>query len=138
MAETDTNPQASSGAHDLIASHKVEGTAVKRADGTQLGVVDHLMIDKRSGQVAYVVMAPPPGTTQLTRYHTLPWRVLSYNTELDAYEANLTDAQLSGAPSREQGRDALFDKEWEEHVSQYFHAPPHFGSEAKSAGADND
>lgn len=135
--ETNTSVNVTTGKNDLIASHKVEGTAVRRPDGTQLGIIDHLMINKRTGQVAYVVMGAGPAASPQARYHTLPWSVLSYNTDVDAYEASLTDEQLSGAPSRPHGRDAQFDQEWEEHVKQYFKAPPHFGSEATSAGAEN-
>jgi uncharacterized protein YrrD len=40
----------------LIASDKVEGTAVRRSDGTKLGSIQRLMIDKLTGKVAYAVM----------------------------------------------------------------------------------
>ena len=41
----------------LIASNKVEGTAVYNRAGEQLGTVFNFMVDKISGQVAYVVMS---------------------------------------------------------------------------------
>jgi uncharacterized protein YrrD len=40
----------------LIASDKVEGAAVRRSGGEKLGWIKRLMIDKRSGKVAYAVM----------------------------------------------------------------------------------
>ena len=40
----------------LIASDKVEGTAVRRSDGEKLGSIKRVMIDKRTGKVAYAVM----------------------------------------------------------------------------------
>ncbi len=40
----------------LISSDKVEGTSVYNPDGDKLGTVDSLMIDKRSGKVAYAVI----------------------------------------------------------------------------------
>jgi hypothetical protein len=40
----------------LIASDKVEGTAVYNRQGESIGSVYTLMIDKYSGQVAYAVM----------------------------------------------------------------------------------
>ena len=61
-------------------------------------------------------------------YYTLPWSVLKYNTQLDAYELNLTEDQLRGAPRRSsEGRDASFDREWEEHVHRYYNATPYWG-----------
>ncbi len=42
---------------NLIASDKVEGTPVRRTDGEKIGTIERVMIDKRSGQVAYAVMS---------------------------------------------------------------------------------
>jgi sporulation protein YlmC with PRC-barrel domain len=41
----------------LIGSDKVEGTAVYGADGTKIGTVQRVMIDKVSGQIAYAVVS---------------------------------------------------------------------------------
>ena len=41
----------------LISSRKVEGTAVYDRAGDELGTVDCFMVDKVTGQVAYVVLS---------------------------------------------------------------------------------
>jgi hypothetical protein len=41
----------------LIASDKVEGTAVYNRQGEKLGSINSVMIDKVSGEVAYAVMS---------------------------------------------------------------------------------
>jgi sporulation protein YlmC with PRC-barrel domain len=41
----------------LIASNKVEGTAVYNRSGERLGSVYNFMVDKMSGQVSYAVMS---------------------------------------------------------------------------------
>jgi sporulation protein YlmC with PRC-barrel domain len=43
--------------HQLISSEDVEGTNVYDMKGTQIGEIDHLMIDKVSGRVTYAVMS---------------------------------------------------------------------------------
>ena len=43
--------------HTLIASDRVEGTSVRRADGEKIGTIERLMIDKVSGKVAYAVLS---------------------------------------------------------------------------------
>ena len=43
--------------HTLIASDRVEGTAVRRPKGDKIGSVERLMIDKVSGKVAYAVLS---------------------------------------------------------------------------------
>ena len=41
----------------LIGSDKVEGTHVYNSRGDHLGQIERVMIDKRSGKVAYAVMS---------------------------------------------------------------------------------
>jgi sporulation protein YlmC with PRC-barrel domain len=114
---------------NLIASDKVEGTPVRRTDGEKIGTIERVMIDKRSGQVAYAVMSFGGFMGLGEEYYTLPWGVLKYNTGLDAYELNLTEDQLRGAPRRTaEGHDASYDREWEEHVHRYYNATPYWGA----------
>jgi hypothetical protein len=40
----------------LIGSDKVEGTPVRRSNGDKIGTIERVMIEKRSGRVAYAVM----------------------------------------------------------------------------------
>ena len=56
----------------LIASDKVEGTAVYDRQSNHLGSVYNVMIDKFSGQVAYAVMSFGGFLGIGERYHPLP------------------------------------------------------------------
>jgi hypothetical protein len=128
----DTAATATSGevreTHNLIASDKVEGTPVRRSDGEKIGTIERVMIEKRSGKVAYAVMSFGGFMGLGEGFYTLPWGVLKYNTDLDAYELNMTEDQLRGAPQRTaEGGDASFDREWEEHVHRYYNATPYWG-----------
>lgn len=123
--------------HHLIASDRVEGTPVKRSDGEEIGHVERLMIDKRSGKVAYAVMSVGGGLFGLNQHQfTMPWGVLNYNTELGGYELNLTDDQIREAPRQTAvNHDASFSREWEEHVHRYYNATPYWGrSDPMSTG----
>ena len=75
----------------LIASDKVEGTPVRRSNGDRIGTIERVMIDKRGGKVAYAVMTFGGFLGIGEEYRALPWSVLRYNEDLDAYELNLTD-----------------------------------------------
>jgi len=61
------------------------------------------MIDKRSGKVAYAVMSFGGFLGIGDDHRALPWSVLRYNENLDAYELNVTDDQLRGAPALASG-----------------------------------
>lgn len=84
---------------DLIASDKVEGTAVYNRQGDHLGTVNNFMVNKRSGQVAYAVMSFGGFLGIGESYHPLPWKVLTYDTGKGGYVVDLSRQQLEGAPS---------------------------------------
>lgn len=85
--------------HRLIASDKVEGTAVYSADGEHIGSVHNFMVDKLSGKVSYAVMSFGGFLGIGERYHPLPWDTLKYDESYGGYVVNVTREQLEGAPT---------------------------------------
>jgi PRC-barrel domain len=84
---------------DLIASNKVEGTAVYNRQGERLGTVHNFMVNKRSGQVAYAVMSFGGFLGIGESYHPLPWTVLTYDLNQGGYVVDISRQQLEEAPS---------------------------------------
>ena len=108
-AETSATTSSSSAATDetdkLIASNKVEGTAVCNRQGERLGTVYNFMVGKRSGQVAYAVMSFGGFLGMGESYHPLPWNALTYDTSKGGYVVDLDKDRLSNAPSYRSGED---------------------------------
>ncbi len=112
----------------LIASDKVEGTSVVRPNGDTIGEIERVMIDKRSGKVAYAVMSFGGILGIGESYYPLPWDMLKYNEALDGYEVDITEEQLRGAPSYS-GDDDEFDwsnREWGTRVHDYYNTRPYW------------
>jgi hypothetical protein len=80
----------------LIASNKVEGTAVYQ--GERLGAVYNFMVDKRSGRVEYAVISFGGFLGIGDSYHPLPWKTLKYDTSMSGYVVDLDKDRLQGAP----------------------------------------
>ena len=87
--------------HRLIASDRVEGTAVRRSDGTNVGSIERVMIYKVSGKVAYAVLSFGGFMGVGVKHIPLPWDQMKYDVSLDAYEINVSDEELSRAPDEE-------------------------------------
>ena len=83
----------------LIGSDKVEGTAVRKPNGDKIGEIERVMIEKRSGRVAYAVMSFGGFLGIGEDYYPIPWEKLTYNVNLDAYELDVDEDRLRGAPS---------------------------------------
>ena len=118
---SDTADVATDETGRLIASNKVEGTAVYNRAGERLGSVYNFMVDKISGQVAYAVMSFGGFLGIGEDYYPLPWSALTYNPKLGGYEVNITEQQLKNAPkySRHDNWD-WSDRSRMERVSHYY------------------
>lgn len=95
--------------HDLIESDRVEGTNVYRSDGTKIGSIERLMIDKYSGQVAYAVMSFGGFLGLGHDHYPVPWAKLDYNPELGGYEVNISETELKNAPHFDPGKEYSWD-----------------------------
>jgi len=83
------------GSHDLIASDRVEGTAVYGREGDKLGSIHNFMVEKRGGRVAYAVMKRASGFLGMDeRYYPLKWSELDYDVDQDGYCVDMTEDDL--------------------------------------------
>ena len=93
---TDTTDVATDETGRLIASNKVEGTAVYNSEGERLRSV----YDKISGQVAYAAMSFGGFHGIGDSYHPLPCKSLTYDTAMGGgYLVDLDRSRLESAPS---------------------------------------
>ncbi len=121
-----TNPIPSG----LVASDLVKGNARPPERRRQVGTIERLMIEKRTGKVVYAVMSFGGVLGMGEDHTTLLWGVLTYNTDLHAYELNFEDERLRGAPRRDAAPSGpSADREREEHVHRYFKAAPYGGAD---------
>ncbi len=110
--------------HNLIDSNRVNGTYVYGADRQQVGHIDHLMIDKVSGNVAYAVMNFGGFLGMGEERQPLPWKSLRYDTELGGYLTDLPNDQLKGAPERVPEWDR--DRAYEARLHDYYGLAPYW------------
>jgi PRC-barrel domain len=103
MMQTDATSRQT---HNLIASDRVEGTTVRSTDGTTIGRIERVMIDKLTGNVAYAVLSFNGFVGMGKRHLPMPWSQLTYDRKLAAYHLDLTEKELSAMP---QGSDKDFD-----------------------------
>ena len=107
-------------AHRLIASNRVEGTAVYNREGEKLGRIEYFMVDKRSGRADYAVMSFGGLFGLGDHHHPLPWDVLDYDTGHGGYVVDLDKDKLKGGPSFRAGEEPEFDRDYDRRVFDYY------------------
>ena len=106
----------------LISSEKVEGTTVYNRNGENIGSIDHLMIDKISGQVEYAVMSTGGFLGIGESYSPVPWDSLVYDVNLGGYSLDADRARLEQAPRfAPSARPNWSDRSYAERVDEYWH-----------------
>lgn len=114
--------------HQLIASDRVEGTAVRRPNGDRIGHIERLMIDKISGKVSYAVLGVGGFLGMGTDLLPLPWARLKFNRRFEAYELDIGDEELRRAPSFRADKEFDWgDRSQEIDLHRYYGTPPYWG-----------
>lgn len=108
----------------LISADKVQGTDIYNRAGDNLGEVENVMIDKISGKVAYAVVTFGGFLGIGAERRTLPWSVLSYDTDLGGYVVDVAPDVLKRAPLYSD--DARRDPAWNNEVHGIFGVPPYW------------
>ena len=111
----------------VISAAKVTGTAVFNTEGEQLGEIHDVMLDKRSGKIAYAVLSFGGLLGIGQSYHPLPWAILKYDTRQGGYVIGITIDQLKGAPTYDASETpAWTDKAYEARIHDYYKAVPYW------------
>ena len=112
------------GNSSMVSSSEVNGTEVYGRDGSHIGHIDHLMIDKVSGKIAYAVMGFGGFLGMGEEHHPVPWNSLHYDTSRNGFVTDITLETLQGAPAR--GDNWWSDRAWEERMFHHYGVPPYW------------
>jgi sporulation protein YlmC with PRC-barrel domain len=105
---------------NLIDSSHVEGTKVFDPSGKDIGSIKRLVIEKVGGRVVYAVASFGGFLGLGGNEYTVPWRKLTYDTNLGGFRTDITEQQLKGAPAfgsdqdwRDPDRERAFNAYWQ-------------------------
>jgi sporulation protein YlmC with PRC-barrel domain len=108
---------------NLIASDKVEGTAVYDNAGNRIGDVYNFMVEKVSGKVAYAVISFGGFLGIGEDYFPVPWNQLTYDTSLGGYTVDIDQDRLAGAPRYGRGESPWSDPGYTSGLDMYWGRP---------------
>jgi len=112
--------------HDLIASDKVEGTKVYGSDNKHIGSIERVIIEKRSGRVAYAVLGFGGFLGVGEDHYPLPWAKLTYDENLGGYRTDVTRDQVERAPKYRGDEEYDWNEENGRRVYDYYGVPPYW------------
>lgn len=109
----------STGHTTAIRASRVIGTNVYNAEGTKIGEVEDVMLDKTNNNIMFAVIGFGGFLGIGEKYHPVPWAALDYEKNEGGYVVSMTKEQLEAAPAHSleeltendghAARDAAFD-----------------------------
>jgi sporulation protein YlmC with PRC-barrel domain len=87
-----------SGHTTAIRATRVIGTPVKDTRGNTIGKIEDVILDKTDNAIMFAVVGFGGFLGVGEKFHPLPWAVLDYDPEYEAYVVPYTKEQLEAAP----------------------------------------
>lgn len=82
-----------------IRAKTVLGTSVRDPSGNKIGVVEDVILDKRSNSILFAVVSFGGFLGMGEKYHPIPWAGLDYDEREGAYVVSYTKERLQAAPA---------------------------------------
>ena len=113
-------------APEVVAASSLEGETVCNLQGDTLGEIEELMLDVKSGRIAYAVLAVGGFLGMGEKYFAVPWRALTLDTERKCFLLDIDKDALANAPGFE-GDDwpSMADPEWAAAVHRFYRTEPY-------------
>ena len=112
---------------EVMAASDFEGEDVVNRQGETVGEVEEVMLDVRSGRIAYAVLAVGGFLGIGERYFAIPWRALTLDTDRKCFILDVDKERLQNAPGFDKDHwPSMADSRWASEVHSYYRAAPYW------------
>ncbi|CAA9542288.1 MAG: hypothetical protein AVDCRST_MAG23-2205 [uncultured Sphingosinicella sp.] len=101
-------------------SARVDNVLVYDTDGSKLGSLYSVQIDRPSGRVEYAVLSFGGFLGLGQSFHPVPFRALSVNEKRGGYTVNIGKQMLQGGPSYRPDTAPSWDASYARRISDYY------------------
>jgi sporulation protein YlmC with PRC-barrel domain len=110
----------------FLTDEEIIGADVFNPEGSLLGQINDLIIDRHTGHVRYVVIDFGDFVSEgsLGSLYPVPWPMLSYEAAKEQYTLEVTETQLRNAP--EYDDESFEDRDWERRTHAHYKAWPYW------------
>ncbi|MGF6266777.1 PRC-barrel domain-containing protein [Paraburkholderia youngii] len=112
---------------EVMAAATLDGNKVLSSDGQDLGKISDIMLDVRSGRIAYAVLTEGAILGIGGTLHAIPWRALTLDTDRKCFQLDATAEQVKSSPGFDKDHwPAMADRAWGASVHQFYHREPYW------------
>ncbi len=122
---------------DVMAAATLDDTKVISSDGEHVGKISDIMLDVRSGRIAYAVLAEGGFLGMGSQLHAIPWSALTLDTDEKCFFVDITAEQIRNEPGFDKDHwPSMADAQWGTTVHQYYNRDPYWSATRDVSGSD--
>ncbi|MPW23185.1 PRC-barrel domain containing protein [Paraburkholderia sp. CNPSo 3157] len=112
---------------DVMAAATLDGNTVLSADGDDVGKIKEIMLDVRTGHIAYAVPASGGFLGIGGKLLAIPWAMLTLDTSRERFVVSASSEQIRNAPGFDRDNwPAMADPAWANTVHAYYGGKPYW------------
>jgi sporulation protein YlmC with PRC-barrel domain len=120
-----------------MAASTLDGTKVMSSDGEHIGKISDIMLDVRSGRIAYAVLAEGGFLGMGSTLHAIPWSALTLDTDEKCFFVDITAKQIKSEPGFDKDHwPSMADAQWGATVHQYYNRDPYWSATRSASNGD--
>jgi sporulation protein YlmC with PRC-barrel domain len=110
-----------------VKASSIIGTNVVNPKGESLGDVKEIVIDPRTGRVAYAVVSFGGFLSMGEKLFAIPFSAFKYNVTKNDYVLDVSKERLKAAPGFDSDHwPSMSDEKWNRDVYKYYERPPYW------------
>lgn len=105
----------------IVNANNVIGVDVKNNQNENLGEIEAIMLDKATGQVAYVVLSYGGFLGMGDKLFALPWHIFFYDESDDCFKISLAKDKLEQSPGFDKNHwPDMSSATWRNSINSYY------------------
>ncbi|MEI6000575.1 PRC-barrel domain-containing protein [Paraburkholderia bengalensis] len=114
---------------EVMAAATLDGNKVISSDGEHVGKISDIMLDVRSGRVAYAVLSEGGFLGMGSNLHAIPWSALTLDTDQKVFRVDITAQRIKDEPGFDKDHwPSMADETWGTQMHQYYNRDPYWMS----------
>ncbi|MGF6602371.1 sporulation protein YlmC with PRC-barrel domain [Paraburkholderia sp. GAS448] len=112
---------------DIMAAATLDGNKVMSADGEHVGKISDIMLDVRSGRIAYAVLSEGGFLGMGSNLHAIPWSALTLDTDKKCFYVDISAQRLKDDPGFDKDHwPSMADAKWAATTHSYYNRQPYW------------
>ncbi len=112
---------------EVMAAESLQGDDVINMNGDKLGSIEDIMLDVRSGKVAYAVLSFGGILGMGDKLFAIPWGALTLDTDRKCFVLDVPKDRLQNAPGFDKDHwPSMADESWASQVYSYYNQEPYW------------